>query len=65
MAGGKGAVSSDEATVFEGGDHVSHGLGGDEGVAGELGNRHVGVAFQDRERGVLQGGQPIRPEQLV
>ncbi len=30
------AVPLDEASSFQGGDHVGHGLGGDEGVAGQL-----------------------------
>jgi hypothetical protein len=30
------AVPLDQAASFQGGDHVGHGLGGDEGVASQL-----------------------------
>ena len=58
-------VAFDQAAFFQGGDHVGHGLGGDERVAGELRDGHVGVAFEYGQRRVLQGGQPVGPEQVV
>jgi hypothetical protein len=59
------AVPLDQAAGFQGGDHVGRGLRGDEGTAGQLRGGQVGVAFQDGQRRVLEGGQPGRADEVV
>ena len=59
------AVPFDQAAGFKRGDHVGHGLGGHEGVPGELGRGHVLVPVEHGQRRVLQGGQPDRAEHIV
>src|SRR6516165_7694302 len=59
------AVPFDQAPSLQCGDHVSHGLGRDEGVAGELRRGKISVPLQHGERRVLQRGQPGGAQQVV
>ena len=59
------AVPLDQAASFQRGDHVGHGLSGDERGARELRGGEVGVTFQYGERRVLKRGETGRPQQVV